>query len=240
MSESPGTSSPNTFPVAYDEHLYDSFAEAASFQAFQYLNGNPVHRDWQKSQFLNGEIQNPDLDYPDLDLDRLEQTEANLLFQKQGLLANEQNEVVRQAYRWRLNEKLAEVRLLKAAATGDMHRFQRYSEFIYGKPSSDIFAYTVNSIRTKAQEATTSGSEVTKECAEELLKLLPKLPNPKIAELPAAETIEIAHKQTLSELGDLISLPHEDDKLDAAEIKIAFSTALERLGATNWQVSIDE
>lgn len=240
MPNSPELAHLQTPPKAYDEHLYDAFAETASFQAYEYLNGAVANRSEQKNLFLAGDIQNPILDYPDLDLEKLGQTEASLLYQKQSLLANEHNAVIKQTYRWRLNEKIAEIRLLKAAANGNMHHFQRYSEFIYGKPTPDIFAYTVNSIRSKVQEATTSDDITISECAESLLNLLPNLPEPKIAKLPDETTISVAHEQTTNELGDLINLPDATEKLDAIQIQEAFSSALQKLGGTDWQITIDE
>ncbi|HUD03802.1 MAG TPA: tyrosine/phenylalanine carboxypeptidase domain-containing protein, partial [Patescibacteria group bacterium] len=227
-------------PQAYDEHLYETFADAASLQSYEYLNGNPEYRKEQKDKFLSGDIQNPRLDYPDIDLAKLTQAESDLLSMKQHIIANEQNEVVKQTYRWRLNEKIAEVRMLKAVASEDMSRFKRYCDFIYGKPSPDIFAYTVNSIRTKAEASINSEDETINRIASDLLKLLPVMNEPQITELPDGSVINYAHKQTLKEMGNLINIPEEVSKLDAAQIQEAFESALQQIGDTDWRVAIDE
>lgn len=240
MSETLSSTDSGSTSEAYDEHLYDAFAEIASLQAYEYLNGDTEYRNQQKRQFISGEIQNPTLDYPEINLAKLDQVEASLLSQKQNLLADEQDEVVKQIYRWRLNEKIAEVRLLKAAANGDMRRFRRYSEFVFGEPSPDIFAYTINSIRSKAEGAINSKDETISRAALSLVQLLPELASPKIAKLPDETTVKYAHEQTVEELGDLISLPPDITKLDAMQIQEAFDAALQTLGDTDWQVTIDE
>lgn len=227
-------------PQAYDEHLYDSFVEQASLSAYEYLNGDPIYRKEQKELFLSGAIKNPELDYPFINLEQLSQVESNLLSMKQDIISNEQNEVIKQTYRWRLNEKIAEVRMLKAAASGNMNRFQRYCDFIYGKPSPDVFAYTVNSIRTKAIESVNSENETISSVASNLLKLLPELPNPKISELPDEATVNYAHIQTVIEFGNLINFSSDETKLDAYQIQEAFEVALEEIdNKDGWQVSID-
>lgn len=228
-------------PQAYDEHLYDYFVELASLSAYDYLNGDPVFRKKQKELFLSGDIQNPELDYPFIDLVQLSQVESDLLSMKQNIVSNEQNEVVKQAYRWRLNEKIAKVRMLKTVANGDMNRFQRYCNFIYGEPSQDVFQYTINSIRAKALEFVDSENETISSVASDLLKLLPELPNPIISELPDETTVDYAHIQTGIEFGNLINFDCNETKLDAYKIQKAFKTALQEIDdQDSWHILIDD
>lgn len=224
---------------AYDAHLYDDFAEVGSFQSYDYLNGNPDYREDQKSKFLSGEIENPVLDYPDLDSDWLSETEVKLVQQKQNIIENEQDNFIKQVYRWRLNEKIAEIRMLRAVSTGEMSRFRRYSEFVYGEPSKEIFAYTINNIRQKALESVGSENEDLKAAAEELLEALPDLEDVSGLTTPSAHTIEQATRQTTQELGSLIDVIDDKEKLDANQIKEAFESALKTLGVTDWEVVID-
>jgi uncharacterized protein YwgA len=226
--------------TSYDEHLYGPFAEVASFQAYEYLNGDTEYRKEQKRQFIAGEVQNPTLDYPEINLDNLYGTEIDLLAIKKGILLNEQNEVVKQAYRWRLNEKLAEVRMLKAVASSDMRRFNRYSEYIYGKPSADIFAYTLNSERENAEKLKDSDDQNISQSANRLLELLPEMQAPRITELPDSETINYARDQTISEFGGLINMPSDVPKFDANQIQDVFETALGKLETTDWKIIVNE
>ena len=124
---------------ALDKEWYRRFVEEGSFQAYEYLDGDKAFRDEEKRKFLAGETENPTLDYPKIDREQLGAREEALLSLKKDVLARESDPTVKQVYRWRINEKLAEVRLLRATADGDMERFARYSKFVYGEPSKEIF-----------------------------------------------------------------------------------------------------
>jgi len=89
-----------------DNLWYERFQPIGSFQAYEYLDGNKQYREQQKQEFLNGHIENPTLDYPKIDPERLESDERSLLELKRDIIAQEPNETVKQAYRWRLNEKI--------------------------------------------------------------------------------------------------------------------------------------
>jgi len=223
-----------------DEHIYDEVKEAASFEAYEYLSGAPSAREEQKKLFITGENTNPTLDYPDLDLDQILLRENNLLSLKQNLLDKENNELIKRVYRWKLNEKIAEARLLKAAAYGDMRRFQRYSAFVYGKPSKEIFNYSVNILKSAAKDALSTENQSLAVAAQNLLSNLPSVPEVTAYELPSEETMGQAHAQTVNELGDLIDLGTSSGKLDSEQIHTAFSNALEKLDAEGWEVVIDD
>jgi hypothetical protein len=224
---------------AVDEHLFNRFADIATFQAYEYLGGSSAYRKEQKAKFLNGEIRNPELDYPELDMNKLDDLEAELLTQKVDLLGNEQNETVKQVYRWRLNEKIAEARLLKATLNGDMRRFARYSEFVYGMPSKEAFEYTVARIREKAQGALSSENDELRRAAEVLLAELPEVKMDTERALPEEDALELAHRQVLEEFSDVINLPVDGDEIEAEGIKEAFEQAIEHLKGDGWDVVID-
>lgn len=224
----------------FDKDLYEELSDNASFQAYEYLNGNKVFRNEQKRQFLAGEIQNPQLDYPDININKINQVEETLISMKTDLLKDEQNEVVKQAYRWKLNEKIAEIRMMKSVATGDMDRFKRYSEFIYGKPSTEIFNYTIDSIKTNAEKSADSDSDDIREAAINLLNVLPKVDSELIVKLPSEETVKYAHDQTIKEMGNLINIPNEVKKADANQIKASFEYALLQMDGQDWPVNILE
>ncbi|HVX58513.1 MAG TPA: tyrosine/phenylalanine carboxypeptidase domain-containing protein [Candidatus Saccharimonadales bacterium] len=238
MSESLTNESPK--PEAYDAAIFPAFEEIAAFQAFDYLGGNKDFRNEQKAKFLAGELSNPTLDYPKLNLEGITANEKSLLEMKSAILSGESNEVMKQAYRWRINEKIAEIRLLKAAANGDMRRFARYNSFIYGEPSREVFAYTLNGIRAKAETALSSTNPALARSAQELLKVLPKTDDPGFFELPEDELIGHVLNHTLEELGDLIEVDEGKEKYDAEEIVAEFSKALEKMDNEDWTVQIDE
>lgn len=47
--------------------------------------------------------------------------------------------VLKQVYRWRINEDIANAKLLEASSQGNMEAFRRWNYFIYGKPDEAIY-----------------------------------------------------------------------------------------------------
>lgn len=229
-----------TTPEAYDSQIYSDFSEVAAFQAYEYLNGNKYSREDQKEKFISGEADTPQLDYPDINPEVAQSIESALLSMKQNILASEQNEVVKQAYRWKLNEKIAEARLLKAVTLNDMRKFKRYSEFIYGKPSAEVFSYTINSIGSNASKFINSDDKNLKEAAINLLHALPYMERPEIYELPDDNTLENARQNTQKQMGNILELDSNASQFDSVSIKNAFESALEKIGVNNWKIIIDE
>ncbi|HUT22193.1 MAG TPA: tyrosine/phenylalanine carboxypeptidase domain-containing protein [Candidatus Bipolaricaulota bacterium] len=228
-------------PKAIDEQWYDTFEKHAAFQAYEYMDGDKEYREEQKKKFIAGEMENPELDYPKIDVKKIEETEQILLKLRKDIKTLEENEIVSQLYRWRLNEKIAELRILKAAANKDMHRFQGYSEFVYGAPSPDIFAYTVQNVRKTAEKAVESDNADVKKTAQELLSALPdKMPEVKIQELPDEPTVQLAKEMTEKEMSDLINISYKDGNFNAEDITAIFTQALAGLRADGWQVAIDK
>lgn len=224
-----------------DQLWYERFKPTGSFQAYEYLDGDKQTRDREKQRFLGGEIENPTLDYPRLDSQELTKIEQQLLSLKKDLVVGESDPTVRQLYRWKLNEKIAEVRLLQAAKTEDMRRFRRYSQFIYGDPQPEIFNYTVNRIRNQARRSLQTTDSPLRQAATALLEILPGgKPAAAGYDLPAPDTVSSARSQTLVEMSALINIPDTQEMLTAAEIKTAFDRALEILGGQGWQVVVDQ
>lgn len=226
---------------ALDTKWWEEFRQIGLFEAFDLLEGNGNYREEQKKAFLSGEIENPTLDYPKIDLEKLNNLEGSLLDLKQRIIQEEVNPAVREAYRWKINEKIATLRMLRATAQGDMRRFSRWSEFIYGRPSLEIFTFTVAEIREEALEALNdpSQSEETKQAAQKLLEVLPQLEAPEIT-LPESQVFEQAKQNTEMILKKLVPQLPELEEFDAPLIQEAFEEALEKLQAEGWRVIIDE
>lgn len=231
---------------ALDLKWYARFEQLASFEAENELTGDKEYREAQKKAFLAGEIDHPVFDLPKLDVEELDAKEAGLLELKKDILEQEQNELVKQVYRWRINEKIASLRLLKAAKEGNTRRFERYNYFVYGKPSEDIFAFTVDSIRAKAQSVldNTESTPEQRVAAEDILESYKK---PQIAtdiDLPSKETFEKARDATRAEVSDIIDLPEFEGEIGTEEIKKVFETVFDNMGISkakggDWEVVID-
>lgn len=224
-----------------DSNWYSRFEQLGSFQAYEYLDGDKQYREEQKQRFLNQDIRNPVLDYPKIDIEKLRENEKALLQLKKDIIAGEPNEIVKQVYRWRLNEKIAELRMLIAVVEGDANRFMRYSEFIYGAPSLDIFSYTIQNLRKILTEQLSSTDPNIRKATEDLINLLPSNLTQTIEyDLPLETDIINAREKTLQELGGLINIgdDFEDREYSANEIRDIFQGAIENLRAEGWQVVV--
>ena len=224
---------------ALDRKWYERFIEIGKFEAFDYLSGDELIRKEERRQFEMGENRNPTLDYPRVEFDDFDKKDQELLALKQEILDSEKNEIVKQAWRWKLNEKIAEARMLKAVAKGDARRFSRYSEFVYGKPSLAVFAYTVASLKNEMRVMAGADNSDLAEAARELDLVLPDgLPKAEVAVLPTEETVSEAHDLTVGQLGGLIKIDGLEGELGAGDIKQTFEEALKGLKAEGWQVVI--
>lgn len=221
-----------------DERWYERFKEVANFEAYDYLTGDEKYRNEQKTQFFSGNIENPTLDYPKINIELLNTKEAALLELKNDILAEEKNEVVRQAYRWKINEKIAEIRMIKSAGTGDTRWFNRWSKFVYGSPSPDVFAYSVQSLHAIIKNSLASDNEEAKKAALELQQELPSNDSSVSVTPISPETVQNAQNVTRNEFKNLIDTPEIEGDFDAEQIRAAFESALERIQVTDWNVEI--
>lgn len=224
-----------------DTQWYDRFEQIGSFEAYEYLVGDKNYRDEEKRKFETGEIENPVLDYPKIDTQKLSTNESQLLELKNEIIDQEMNDTVKQTYRWKINEKIAEIRLLRAAATGDMKWFNRWSKFVFGSPSPEVFAYTIQSLQKTVAESLGSDNEQIRKAAEELQPLLPStLSTVEAKELPSEETVKQVREVTLAEFRDLIEIPEIEGGVEAKEIQQIFEQALAKLKAEGWRVTLVE
>lgn len=124
-----------------DEKWFSRYKELA-ISAFELLDGDSSERTKQKKLFLSGVITHPKLDYPKLNEGELISREQQLLDLKRDILdpEQEQNDTVRKIYSTKINETIAELRMLRMTILGEDDKFSTYSKFIYGKPESENVA----------------------------------------------------------------------------------------------------
>lgn len=215
-------------PGALDDLWYKSFKSVGAFQDYEYLTGKEKHREEQKNKFLADEIRNPTLDYPELENFDFNQKEQRLLLLKKDILAQEKNNTLRQLYRWRINEKIAELRMLKATYSGDDRRFARYSKFVYGKPEKEIYEYTISQIKQviddKLFNADPDISSAAKRLNSELFAVLTdneNVINPKDYNMPEPKKFG------------------EEKEYEADEIKTTFEEYLNNHFIKGWRIIVD-
>lgn len=224
-----------------DEAWYEQFKELASFQSYEYLDGDKEYRQKQKEDFLERKIENPTLDYPKIDLEILKKREEGLRELRRQIKFNEENKTVNQLYRWKINEKIAEIEMLRATSEGKMRNFKRYSEFIYGKPSKEVFSYTVSSLRNDAEKQLLSENLEIQTAAKELLSFLPDFQNEnQTFPLPKKEEVQFAQKNTFQEVGKILNINENKESYNAEEIKEIFKEALDKLKSENFEVVIEK
>ena len=85
---------PENTPGAFDDPWYKRFKSVGAFQDYDYLTGKEEIRSEQKRKFLAGEVENPALDYPELENFDFDQKEQRLLLLKKDILAQEGNDVL--------------------------------------------------------------------------------------------------------------------------------------------------
>ena len=99
----------------------------------------------------NGE--DVDLTASHLDEETLRERLLALRGWKKDLLANDAIDPdLKQVYRWRVNEDIANVHLLEASRKGDMPRFRRWNEFIYDKPDEIVYRAALDWVANDAEQ----------------------------------------------------------------------------------------
>lgn len=236
----------NTNP---DEFLNDEVLDRIWYGKLESVIGEPVYeyfedthesREEEKNKFLAGEVRNPNLEYPRLDLDELYFQQEKLRNLKADVIENEDNLAVREAYRWKLNSEIMANRLLIAASTGDMEMFKLLNEYVYGAPSKDIFTHTVNELRNELTNIKDVADENLLEAISKLEEVLPdNLGEPSIIHIPTQGEVDLVQSVTNFELGDLINIDDPKGLYKDTDIQTEFELALEKLGLENWDVIID-
>lgn len=208
-----------------DGRWYGRF-EAVNFEDYEKLTGSKEVREKTKSDFLRGELENPSLDYPELESFDLDQREAELLSLKEDVLELEQNEAVKKIYRTKINESLATLRMLRATKNGDDRKFSRYADFIYGKPEAGDVGYVVEHVKELIANNEESEDKEKQAAAQRLSEIFSDI---------SIETGEGADKSILPDGQDI------PGKLESADEAVrAFEEALQEIGATDWKVEVDD
>lgn len=193
------------------------------FEDYEKLSGDGVTREQTKSSFLSGEIENPTLDYPQLETFPFDEYESSLLSLKDDVIEGEPNEFVRKIYRTKINEMIATVRMLRAASASDYRRFSRYSDFIHGRPNHENTTYVCDAI----QHDMLSRKPNTEEQTEAINQILSLVDGYQFA------------------LGDvdrsvLPEVEKDSEKIGSAEEAAeVLQNALRGIEADNWQVLVD-
>ncbi|MEI6462503.1 MAG: hypothetical protein WCO33_02430 [bacterium] len=248
-------SSSKEVSVPWDIKWYDRFVKVGSFQAYEYFEGG-TERSTQRTEFItNDQIQAPDLKYPKLKLDELNARSTELRALKEEIQTQEENYVVRLTYQWKINEKLAEVEMLKTTLAmknpsntpeekARLERnFRKYTEFIYGKPDKATFDTVVNQVRAKFEDIIAKEPETStmRKYAIEALRTLPNNANPEVRAIAyndrALDLLKVDTDKRLNALYDSSKLGDDPYKEVSSDLIVeVFTEALANLHADGWKV----
>jgi len=153
---------------ALDERWFDRFAEL-SFETYSLLDGDSEVRIAEKNKFLAQDFGNPTLDYPKLKGFDFIAREVSLLNLKAEIIDNEDDITIREIYRTKINESLAELRMLKSTIEGNDKKFNRYSTFVYGAPDEVNTSIMASILQEKVERGKTP---VKQEAAANLRPIL--------------------------------------------------------------------
>jgi hypothetical protein len=214
--------------VALDEQWYERFEKVGNFKILGLLDGDKKCRDGQKNDFLNQLIENPKLDYPDLENFNFDEKELALLQLKEDVLNLENDEIIKQVYRWKINEKIASLRMLRCAKNGDQGKFKRYSEYVFGKPEKDIFLQSLIKVKSVVDSRRLDADQRIIGAITRLDQNL-KIPEEIITFTDVSNYEFPKLKSTSGEL-----------EYGAEEIKSAFQEAILKYNTQGWEIIIDE
>ncbi len=236
---------------ALDEELFSKL-EKAYFEDYELLGGDAIRREEERKRLERGEIEQPVLHYPKLQEFDFVDHENQLLVLKDEAAKHKVVEVG-QAYVWRVNELLAQLRMLKASSdidrvqerlqelgtSGDAaererlqverarldNRFYHYSTFIYGNPSRKVYEYDKATVQREARDAEHSGDAKRIDAVRALAKLVPDLFAP--ASAPTFGRVEASDAKDSTIIG-------------AEAARRMFDEARQKLGLDDWKIVIDE
>jgi hypothetical protein len=137
------------------------------------------------------------------DADSLLMRQAALRQWKRELLERDDVEpLVKQLYRWKVNESIANVNMLIASQSGDMVGFRRWNEFIYGKPDADVYRGALDWVAGDAQAIVVGEHpQQVKEAAQAVLAQLEGKRGYKELLAPEPEVFERVREDHMAEYG---------------------------------------
>src|SRR3989344_2470954 len=151
--------------------------------------------------YTSGMVESPDLRPTDVDFEEIGRQEAQLLEFKAALPNISDDPVLAQVYRWRINEIIGNLRMLRAAGEGDTKRFDAYNRFIYGEPKREIFEATADWFTNIARGNVTHESPAIRQAARQVVNLFGKIPGDRGLLIPSDEVFQNIRTQHFREGG---------------------------------------
>lgn len=233
-----------------DARWYDRFEKLGSFQAYKFFEGNKKFRDQQRKSFLNMDTRNPVFDYPLINQVEIQIHSQEVIKLNRDISNKEKNPIVLHTYLPKIEEKLAELNLMKLAYKLSQEQksvnseklgkeFQIISEKLYGKPTEKLFAYSVAKTRAKIRLFIGKNAP-TDAAAMDLLAVLPEIEEETFFSALEKNQLEkyLARYFLIDDALEMINLSEIGGMLGASEIKKYFEKLLLSMGITDWKVKL--
>lgn len=129
--------------------------------------------------------------------------EALTLWKSNLLLRDDLHPDIKRLYRWKVNEHIANVNILIASSDGDAKNFQRWNEFIYGKPDEHIYRGALDWIAHDAETllAVDNQHPTVIDAAQKVVELLEGKRGYRELLSPDPETFEAVREDHMSQRG---------------------------------------
>jgi hypothetical protein len=217
-------------PVSLKEILHPQITPEMGFQSYEMLKGDGDFRSAQKTEFIQNDIINPDLDYPRLDTKTLDQKIGNL-HTILSVADSQPDPNVRSAVWDSAAYRMAEMYWLKSA--NSLHdasrgsdtekielrtsRTQELNEQLYGQPEKEIIDAVISEYWTQIQDKSLVGisHQLKKELEEGLSVIIngetidiPSLVKSETVRLPEMplDLLAVVKEKLLSENSDIVEI----------------------------------
>lgn len=231
---------------AIDEEWFEAVIEAERIlpPMLATLDGPPANNKEERALIEAGSIRNPVFTYENIDPKTYERAEDSFLFlramiEKEMENGDRRTQVGGRLYVAKINEKIARMRLMRAAVNGDYELFQQYADRSYGKPSPEVFIYLTDDLRSKAEYALVNSDDPEiRYAAQELHMALEQFPRNEFNTFGTSKNAKAIKELVRKDLTDILRLPIEYDpnkEYKSQEVIEIFSGIMARLDPT-WEV----
>ena len=144
-------------------------------------------------------------------IERLRSHKSQLIFD------NDTPQDIKQAYRWSVNENIANLLMIQASAKGDMRTFRQWNRFVYGEPDEDICRAALDWICNDAEMIAAGDNIQAAEVALEVLERFGEKRGDRELLIPDPETFEAVRNDHFRPLGFYAlllagtNLPHNEN-----------------------------
>lgn len=188
---------------AIDQELFGSFEAARGSFAETYKDLQPSDEKSEIARDAWTKGENADLTADTLNDDELLARVESLKQWKRELISDlSVDPDVKELYRWKVNEDIANINMLIASSKGDMRNFRRWNEFIYGKPDEDIYRGALDWVAHDAEGLVANSQHASVvDAASTVLALLDGKRGYRELLVPEPETFEQVREDHISEKG---------------------------------------